>query len=243
MAGSIIGTDPRITSPVEPLMVIRSPSLTVVPLTEKSRLVRSTFRLSAPATQGLPMPRATTAAWLVLPPRAVRTPLAAIMPWTSSGLVSMRTRMTASPFFAIASAPVGVEDGLAAGGAGRGVEASGDDFWLRLGIDAGMQKLIDLGRLDPLDGLVLEDHFLAHHVDGDFDGRRGRSLGRAGLQHPELLLLDRELDVLDVAVVLLQLVRGLFELAVDLGNCFFRDAIGWGVRIPATTSSPCALIR
>jgi hypothetical protein len=34
----------------------------------------------APETQGLPMPRATTAAWLVMPPRAVRMPLAACMP-------------------------------------------------------------------------------------------------------------------------------------------------------------------
>ena len=31
-------------------------------------------------TQGRPMPRATTAAWLVMPPRAVRMPLAACMP-------------------------------------------------------------------------------------------------------------------------------------------------------------------
>src|SRR5439155_1213794 len=45
-----------------------------------------------------------TAAWLVLPPRAVNTPLAAIMPCTSSGLVSIRTRITASPFFPYSSA-------------------------------------------------------------------------------------------------------------------------------------------
>ena len=50
------------------------------------------------------MPRATTAAWLVMPPRVVRIPLAACMPWMSSGLVSMRTRITLSPFCARASA-------------------------------------------------------------------------------------------------------------------------------------------
>ncbi len=43
------------------------------------------------------MPRATTAACEVLPPRAVSTPLAAIIPTRSSGLVSLRTRMTCSP--------------------------------------------------------------------------------------------------------------------------------------------------
>ena len=50
------------------------------------------------------MPRATTAACEVLPPRAVRMPSAAIIPCTSSGLVSIRTRMTFSPCFAISSA-------------------------------------------------------------------------------------------------------------------------------------------
>ncbi len=50
------------------------------------------------------MPRATTAAWLVMPPRVVRMPLAACMPWISSGLVSTRTRITAVPLAALASA-------------------------------------------------------------------------------------------------------------------------------------------
>ena len=43
------------------------------------------------------MPRATTAACEVIPPRAVSTPSAICMPATSSGLVSMRTRTTGSP--------------------------------------------------------------------------------------------------------------------------------------------------
>ena len=55
--------------------------------------------LSAPAplTQHLPMPRATTAAWLVMPPRAVKIPSAALMPAKSSGLVSIRTITTCLP--------------------------------------------------------------------------------------------------------------------------------------------------
>ena len=51
----------------------------------------------APETQGLPMPRATTAACEVMPPRVVRMPSAACMPWMSSGEVSTRTRMTFLP--------------------------------------------------------------------------------------------------------------------------------------------------
>ena len=50
------------------------------------------------------MPRATTAAWLVLPPREVRMPWAAIMPFRSSGLVSRRTRITDLPSAAISTA-------------------------------------------------------------------------------------------------------------------------------------------
>src|SRR5438105_3612486 len=40
------------------------------------------------------MPRATTAACEVMPPRVVRIPSAACMPWISSGEVSIRTRIT-----------------------------------------------------------------------------------------------------------------------------------------------------
>ena len=85
-------------------MVNESPSLTMVPPAVNWRLSRSTATDSAPATHGFPMPRATTAACEVRPPRDVSTPCAAIIPCTSSGLVSIRTRITDSPSFAIASA-------------------------------------------------------------------------------------------------------------------------------------------
>ena len=54
-------------------------------------------RTSAPTTAGFPHPRATTAAWLTRPPRAVRIPSAASIPCTSSGDVSLRTSTTFSP--------------------------------------------------------------------------------------------------------------------------------------------------
>ncbi|MNS58099.1 hypothetical protein D3C72_910060 [compost metagenome] len=96
-SGSIMGTSPWMTSPVPPLMLRMSPSLSTRPATRSSLARRSTSMSSVPATQGLPMPRATTAAWLVMPPRLVSTPWAWIMPWMSSGLVSTRTRITFSP--------------------------------------------------------------------------------------------------------------------------------------------------
>ena len=50
-----------------------------------------------PATQQVPIPRATTAAWDVLPPLTVRIPWAATIPSISSGVVSNLTKTTLSP--------------------------------------------------------------------------------------------------------------------------------------------------
>ena len=83
--------------------------------------MRSILRALQPVTAGFPIPRATTAARLVIPPRAVSTPVAAIIPSTSSGLVSRRTSSTASPSAARSFAS-GREDYLpvaAPGEAGR----------------------------------------------------------------------------------------------------------------------------
>ncbi len=68
-----------------------------LPPTLATRLTVSTSSFSAPTTQVVPMPRATTAACEVFPPREVSTPTEAIMPPRSSGFVSRRTRMTLRP--------------------------------------------------------------------------------------------------------------------------------------------------
>ncbi len=72
---AMTGTSPRYTAPEVPSMEITSPSRTVTPPgAANCRAPRSTSSSSAPQTQVLPIPRATTAAWLVLPPRLVRMP-------------------------------------------------------------------------------------------------------------------------------------------------------------------------
>ena len=91
------GTAPRKISPVDPSMLIASPSSITASPTRAVRAAASTSSASAPHTQVLPIPRATTAACDVFPPRAVRIPFAAIMPSRSSGLVSLRTNTTCSP--------------------------------------------------------------------------------------------------------------------------------------------------
>src|SRR2546427_11535972 len=60
------------------LMIRRPPRSTLFPYTtlfrSRSRPAAGSTSMSfAPTTQVLPIPRATTAAWLVMPPRAVRS--------------------------------------------------------------------------------------------------------------------------------------------------------------------------
>ena len=86
------------------------------------------------------------------------------------------------------------------------------------------QELVDVRRLDPAERLLLGDDALVDHVDGDLHGRRRGPLRAARLEHVELAALDRELEVLDVAVVLLELLADALELAVDRRAC--RSASG-----------------
>ena len=93
--GSIRLTVPTIILPVEPSKVITSPWWIFCPLLVMKYFSFSfTVRPFTPQTQGLPIPRATTAAWEVIPPRAVIMPLATCIPLISSGLVSFLTRIT-----------------------------------------------------------------------------------------------------------------------------------------------------
>ena len=78
------------TERMSPSLKTRSPTLTI--------LASSSTTISvAPATQHLPMERATTAAWEVIPPRAVRIASELTIPMMSSGEVSARTRTTFLP--------------------------------------------------------------------------------------------------------------------------------------------------
>ena len=84
-------------------------------------------------------------------------------------------------------------------------------------IEHRVQQLIELLRIDAQHGFLLVDQPFAHHLHGDADGRRTRALAVAGLQHVQLAVLDGELEVLDVAVVLLQHRGDFAELVVDRG--------------------------
>ena len=94
------------------------------------------------------------------------------------------------------------------GRAGRRRQAGGDHVALGAGIDGRMQQLVERGRIDARHRVFLEiSPSLAISTAMRSAALRG-ALAAAGLQHPQLALLDRELDVLHVAVVL-------FEQRVD----------------------------
>ena len=179
------GSAPSISVPAAPSIVMMSPSRTTMSPTVSVRAASSICALSTPATQGLPMPRATTAACEVMPPCAVTTPWAWIRPWMSSGVVSQRTSTTASPAAPAPLGGVGVEHGGADRRAGRGVQAARDRLGLDRRVEPRVQQLVELARVDAQDGLVGRDHALGHELAHDAQRGLRRALGGARLQHVE----------------------------------------------------------
>ena len=85
-----------------------------------------------------------------------------------------------------------------------------------------MQQLVERRRLDAHHRLVLRDQPFVDELDGDAQrGLRG-ALAGARLQHPQLALLDRELEVLHVAVVLLEHAVDARQLGEGLGHRLLR---------------------
>ena len=141
--------------------------------------------------------------------------------------------------------------GARAGGQAVGEQrAAGDRLLLRLGVELRGQELRELRGLDAAERLAAVDQPLLHHLDGGAHGGRAGALARPRLQHEQLAVLDGELDVLHVAVVALQLLADLVGAGGWPRGSPRRGrrwpsspTIGFGVRMPATTSSPWALIR
>ena len=181
------------------------------------RAASSICRSEHPATHGLPMPRATTAAWEVMPPCTVRIPSAAIIPWMSSGVVSKRTSSTGPDSCAL-DCTVGVEHDAAAGGAGRGIQALPGRLDRCVRIDHRMQELVELRRVECARSPRPGDQTLVDHRDGCLERRCGRALRRSRLEQEQAIVLDRELDVLHVAVMALEAAHRVDQLRVGTGK-------------------------
>jgi hypothetical protein len=107
-----------------------------------------------------------------------------------------------------------VEDDLADRGTRRRADAGGDLGDLAAGVEPGEHQPGQLLAGDPADRLVHVDQALVDQLRGDAEGGRGGALADSRLQHPQLAALDGELDVAQVAVVVLQRVHELHQLVV-----------------------------
>lgn len=85
-----------------------------------------------------------------------------------------------------------------------------------------MQQLIELLRVDAQNGLALVDQSFIDHLDRDPDGCRCGALAGACLQQIEGPAFHRELEVLHLAVVLLESLLHLEKLSVRLGQAMLH---------------------
>ena len=113
---------------------------------------------------------------------------------------------------------VGVEHDLARGRARRGRQAGRERVPLGRRVDGRVQQLVERAGIDAQHGLLGRDQPFGDEIDGNLEGGLGGALAGPRLQHPELAFLDRELDVLHVAVVLLERGEHFGELAVGVGH-------------------------
>ena len=160
----------------------------------------------------MPMPRATTAAWLVMPPRTVR----------GAGLETNQNDLLAAlvPLLGLFSG----EDDLAAGSAGGGAEALADrgGGLQSGGVELGVEQGVEVAGIDHGDSLLLVDHAFVDEIAGDLQSGLRGALAVAALEHVELAVLNGELHVLHVAVVILEQVADLDEVGIRLGELLFH---------------------
>ena len=109
-----------------------------------------------------------------------------------------------------------VEHDLAGGRARGGIQAFARDVVARGRVEHRVQELVELAGIDARDRLLARDQPLLHHLDRGSERGRRCALRAPGLEEVELALLDRELDVLHVAVVLLEALDRLHQLVEGL---------------------------
>ena len=146
MAGGTSGTAPTITLPVPPSIEITSPRAAVP--ADRHRAGGNVDREPCTRRRTACPSRATTAAWEVIPPCAVR------MPGLDEAVDVVVGRLPANEDDVLAVPPpllgrVGVEDDRADRGARRGVQPLRGDLVVGVRVDAWMEELVELARVDP----------------------------------------------------------------------------------------------
>ena len=140
----------------------------------------------------------------------------------SSGEVSTRTSITASPAAAMRSASSALNTTLPETAPGEAGKPLAMTFFGASGSSVGCSSWSSEAGSILRDRLIAVDQALVRHVDRDLErGVRG-ALAAAGLQDPEPAVLDGELDVLHVAVVRLEPIEHGGELGERLGHHLFH---------------------
>ena len=93
------------------------------------------------------------------------------------------------------------------------------------GVDGRLQQLVEPCWIDAQNCLVAGDQPFAGKLDGDADSGFRGSLARSRLQHPDLAVLDGELDVLHVAIVLLEPGKDAEHLVESIRHQRFQGGI------------------
>ena len=113
---------------------------------------------------------------------------------------------------------VGIEDGAAARRTRTRRQSCAQRRGANRRIDDRMQQLIELASGHATHRFDFVDQSFAHHVAGDLYRGSRSSFSGARLQQIEPAALDRELEILHVAVVLLQPFLGAHQLLVGAGQ-------------------------
>ncbi len=123
---------------------------------------------------------------------------------------------------------VRVEHDRPRGSPRRGVQPCRDDVHGRVRVDHRMEELIELSRVDARHGLLARDEAFLGHLHRDPERRLCRALPGSGLEQEQLPLLHGELDVLHLAVVLLEPLERRREARVGVRKelAHVRDLLG-----------------
>ncbi len=136
---------------------------------------------------------------------------------------------------------VGREDNLANSSTGAGIQATCKNFYLSFGVKLRVQKLIELSRVNARDSLVARNKTLIDHLDGNLECSSCRALTHTSLKHPQLALLNSELNVAHIAVMILERNKDLLKFASSTLQAFSVLKVGDGLGITNTGNNVFAL--
>src|SRR5579883_844220 len=122
------------------------------------------------------------------------------------------------------SRPICVEVNASGCGARPRRKAPGNDLGtgLRLAIENRSKHLVKLVGGNSAHGRLPVDELLFFHLDGKPNRGEAGALAAAGLEHEDLAILNRKLEVLNILKVFLELGADSFQLVIGLGHVGFK---------------------